>query len=162
MHLIGRPSDIANRLKTKIKTTRVWGVMKPDPDELLETPIPTKLKRVGKGQLTAAYEYPTGTGNLYTPPELAKLFGMHSNTIRMHLKDGYTPEQIKNKEYDRKRRLGELVNGEVVFEWPVGSGEYLSVRQLAALSEIAYHTVYNRLRRGWSVARAIGVVNGSD
>lgn len=156
MHSFASTSNALSRLKQKLGVTRVAGVMSSETATHTATTTSTQVvvhPRTGLPQ--TMYEYPDHSGTYYTLREVADLIGMHYQTVSFHLKEGYTVEQIKNKAYLRKRRLGTTESHESSLEWPIGSGERHTVQALADQHGLEYHTLYYRLRRGWDLTRAL-------
>ncbi len=94
-------------------------------------------------------------GQSLTVKELAEIAGLATATVRRRLARGWTPEHSGNPHKFKAGRNPSNVPKRTRAEFYPYQGQLLTLRQLAELVGLKPSTIKGRLKKGWSVERAV-------
>lgn len=146
-----RIEQLVDAITAQCPTRRIYGPL--DSPSGYNPSNATQFSSVGRdinNKPMALYLY---RGIEYSVPELAVLAGLCAATIRKRILEGWSIEDVVNKPVDAQVASARLTSRK--HEWPVGSNNRYNLRELAAIANIPYNTLYDRIQAGWSLDEAM-------
>lgn len=101
---------------------------------------------------TTLYEYQGQWRSLF---ELGKQHGISKRTLESRIKAGLSIDEAITRPAHRGLAIKPRQRHATQFEYPQGSGSIKTLKEITTLTGKAYHTVYARLLRGWTLEEAI-------
>ena len=101
---------------------------------------------------TTLYEYQGQWLSLF---ELGHQYGISKRTLESRIKAGLTIDVAITRQPHRGLAIKPRQRHVTQFEYPRGSGSIKTLKEITTEAGKAYHTVYARLQRGWSLEEAL-------
>ena len=101
---------------------------------------------------TTLYEYQGHWLSLY---QLGQQYGISKRTLESRIKAGLSIDDAITRKAHRGAAIKQRQRHVTRFEYPRGSGSIKTLKEITTVAGRAYHTVYARLQRGWTLEEAL-------
>ena len=139
-----------------LRIHRGWSVKR-----AIETRVFTAPKPSPKPRIVQTWSYQGREVSINDLWELSKTgLKLSRQAIRGRLLGGWTVDETLTTPLQQPKpgtvsKHGKAITRGKLYEYPVGSGTYYCMRQLAKLANVSINTVKNRILTGWDIGRIV-------